>query len=48
MPLVLIFAYVFNWGLSGIWWGIVAANLTAAMVSFLWAKREIFTLVTQR
>ena len=34
-------------GLNGIWWGIVAANLTGSVVSFSWAKLYIHRLKTQ-
>jgi putative MATE family efflux protein len=33
----LIFAYTFKMGLNGIWLGIVAANVTGAIISFMWA-----------
>ncbi len=33
-----VFAFVLDMGLSGVWLGIVAGNLTGSVVAFLWAK----------
>jgi putative MATE family efflux protein len=32
---------VFSFGLSGVWWGLVVANLIGSIVSFTWAKLYI-------
>lgn len=40
-----LFCCVFSLGLSGIWWGLVVANLIGSIVSFTWAKlyiRQLF------
>jgi Na+-driven multidrug efflux pump len=36
-PLAWLFAYQFNMGLAGLWWGIVIGNLSGSTVSFVWA-----------
>ncbi len=36
--LAVVFAFNFNWGLTGIWWGLVAANFTGTTVAFIWAR----------
>ena len=33
-----LFCCVFSLGLSGVWWGLVVANLIGSIVSFTWAK----------
>jgi putative MATE family efflux protein len=37
-PFALVFAYTLGMGLDGIWLGIVAANVTGAVISFAWAN----------
>jgi putative MATE family efflux protein len=37
-PLALLFAYTFEMGLVGIWWGFVIANTIASLIAFIWAK----------
>ena len=40
-----LFCCVFSLGLSGVWWGLVVANLIGSIVSFTWAKlyiRQLF------
>ncbi len=32
-------------GLPGVWWGIVVANLTGSMISFIWGKLYINNLL---
>ena len=39
--LALISTYIFNAGITGIWWAIVIANLTGSIVSFIWGKLHI-------
>jgi len=41
----LISAYIFNAGLIGIWWSIVAANLIGSFVSVTWGKLYIHRLM---
>ncbi len=43
-PLALLFAYTFNMGLVGIWWGFVIANTMASLITFSWAKLYIRNL----
>ncbi|MFZ2497196.1 MATE family efflux transporter [Methanosarcina sp.] len=33
-----LFAYEFDWGLSGVWWGLVAGTVIGSMLTFLWAQ----------
>ncbi len=47
-PLALLFAYTFNMGLSGIWWGLVVANMTGSIVAVVWAKLYIRKLKRER
>ena len=42
--LAVIFCCLFSMGLSGIWWGLVVANLLGSTVSFTWAKIYIRSL----
>jgi putative MATE family efflux protein len=37
-PLAWLFAVVFNWGLTGAWWGLVTANIIGGTVTFIWSK----------
>jgi Na+-driven multidrug efflux pump len=37
-PLSWVFAFTLGWGLTGVWWGIVAANVVGAFLAFIWAK----------
>ena len=40
-PLAWLFAVTFGWGLTGAWWGIVAANIIGGAVTFIWATLYI-------
>ncbi|MEA1943844.1 MAG: MATE family efflux transporter [Euryarchaeota archaeon] len=40
-----IFAFNFDWGLVGIWWGLVAANIIGSAVAFSWARRYTWRLI---
>ncbi len=42
--LAIIFCCLFNFGLVGIWWAIVVANLVGSLVSFTWAKIYVYNL----
>lgn len=37
-PLAWLFAVIFNWGLTGAWWGLVTANIIGGLVTFTWSK----------
>jgi Na+-driven multidrug efflux pump len=36
-----VFAFYFNFGLEGIWLGLVVANVTGSIVAFSWARLYI-------
>ena len=44
--LSIIFTIIFNWGLSGIWWAIVIANVLGSIVSFIWGKLYVNKLIS--
>ncbi|MFC1770831.1 MATE family efflux transporter [Candidatus Margulisiibacteriota bacterium] len=48
IPLTLFFAYVLDLGLTGVWWGIVTANLTGASLSFLWTYTHINKMLKKK
>jgi putative MATE family efflux protein len=33
-----LFTFVFQWGLTGIWWGLVIANLVGSLIALLWGN----------
>ena len=37
-PLAAIFAISFDWGLPGVWWGMVVGNILGSILAFTWAK----------
>jgi len=41
IPLIYIFGIYLNWGLVGIWKGIIIGNIIAVTISFFWAKYSI-------
>jgi len=43
-PISLLFAYTFDLGLVGVWWGLVVANTIGSTVAFLWGRHTIFNL----
>jgi putative MATE family efflux protein len=43
--LAVVFCCVFSLGLSGIWWGLVVANLVGSIVAFSWANLYIRNLL---
>ena len=42
--LAIIFCCFFNYGLVGIWWALVVANLIGSLVSFIWAKIYVYNI----
>ncbi len=46
-PLSAIFAFNFNWGLAGVWWGLVVGNLLGSFIAFSWANIYIRDLRTK-
>ena len=45
--LAVIFCCIFSMGLSGVWWGLVLANLIGSIVSFSWARLYIRHLLVK-
>jgi putative MATE family efflux protein len=45
LPLAWIFGVMFDWGLTGAWWGLVVANIIGSAVTFIWAKLYINNLL---
>ncbi len=43
-PLSAIFALSLNWGLAGVWWGMVVGNLLGSFLAFSWATIYIRSL----
>ena len=43
--LAVTFCCLFNFGLVGIWWAIVVANLVGSMASFIWAKIFVYNIL---
>ncbi|MEA1894170.1 MAG: MATE family efflux transporter [Euryarchaeota archaeon] len=41
-------AFNFDMGLIGIWWGMVAANITGSAIAFIWARLYVRGLLTGR
>jgi putative MATE family efflux protein len=39
--LALLFAFALDWGLEGVWWGLVAANVLGTMVTFAWVRHYL-------
>jgi putative MATE family efflux protein len=46
--LAFLFAVVFGWGLVGVWWGLVTANIVGALIAFTWVRLYIRELVKTR
>jgi len=44
VPLAYLFGIVFNWGLIGVWSGLISANLIAVTATFLWGRHTVNTL----
>jgi putative MATE family efflux protein len=40
-PLSAVFAFIFGWGLPGVWWGMVVGNILGSILAFTWAKLYI-------
>jgi len=40
-----LFTFVFQWGLTGIWWGLVIANLVGSIIALLWGKIYVNNLM---
>ncbi|MEA1869633.1 MAG: MATE family efflux transporter [Euryarchaeota archaeon] len=43
-----LFAFNFDMGLTGIWWGMVAANIIGSAVAFIWARLYVRGLIGRR
>ncbi len=46
--LAFLFAVDLGWGLVGVWWGLVTANIVGALLSFAWVRLYIRGLVKTR
>ena len=44
VPLAYLFGVIFNWGLIGVWSGLITANLIAVIITFLWGRHTVNTL----
>jgi putative MATE family efflux protein len=44
VPLAYLFAIVLKWNLTGLWWGIVAGNISGALIAFTWARIYVNSL----
>lgn len=44
-PFALIFAFGLNWGLSGVWWGLVAGTVIGSLITFIWAHTYLKCLI---
>jgi len=47
-PLAWIFSTILNLGLAGVWWGIVAGNLTGSFIAFTWGKIYVYKLIAPK
>ena len=45
LPMFLFLAIYLQWGTKGIWWGIFAANWSAAIFTFFYTRRQIMKLL---
>jgi Na+-driven multidrug efflux pump len=43
-----LFAFNFDMGLTGIWWGLVVANVIGSAVAFIWARLYVRGLTGRR
>lgn len=46
--LAVVFCCFFDLNLEGVWWGIVIANVIGSMISFIWAKYFINSLIKKK
>ncbi|MEM5947167.1 MATE family efflux transporter [Spirochaetia bacterium 38H-sp] len=46
VPAVIIFVYVFDWGIYGVWGGVMLGNLLTALISAIWIPRSIKKMET--
>ena len=44
VPAVIVYVYIFNLGMYGVWFGLITGNGVGALISFLWGTRTIFLL----
>ena len=44
----ILFSVIFNFGINGVWWGLVLANLTGSFIAFMWGKIYINSLFTKK
>lgn len=41
IPAVLIYVYLFDMGVPGVWYGLITGNITSGVVSFIWVERML-------
>lgn len=41
VPIVLLYVYIFNWGMYGIWFGLITANGLGAVLSLIWSSSAL-------
>jgi putative MATE family efflux protein len=41
IPMIWLFSITLNMQLSGVWWGVVVANIIGSFISFIWARQYI-------
>jgi len=46
-PLAYLFAIVIDLGLDGIWWGMVAGNLTGSLIAFSWGRHFVHRMLSK-
>ena len=45
IPLAWFFGVILGWGLPGAWWGLVIANIIGSVITFIWAKIYVNSLL---
>ena len=44
VPAVLVYVYVFDLGMYGVWFGLITGNTVGALFSLVWGTRTIYLL----
>jgi len=47
VPLAYLFAVVIDLGLDGVWWGMVAGNLTGSLIAFSWGRYFVHSMLSK-
>ena len=48
VPAVMVYVYVFNLGMYGVWFGLITGNAAGALISLVWGTRTIYLLEKKR